>query len=383
MNKKKIVVTLHGIRTHGLWQKNITPCLARHDLIPYHIDYGWFSVFAFFFPWSREKQVREVRQQLRGILLENKEVDRISVIAHSFGTYIALAALTKDQGEIKYDRIILTGSILPQDYDWLFLLDKKWVKAVYNERATGDWVVRLARFASSSYLGKLSRLKAGDSGREQFTQKSPCLLDKYIDGDHGEAHNGLKYQRWARFIAYPFLPDDLIKVIRSEMEQLRAFVADEVDMPIEKIRVNLFAPIDGALRIVPGAHVNMQFTPELDIAIRPGHGSSGRAFSEGTVCINVKRGNNWSSNHLTVEELQKIHPSLQWVLSFPIRSEYRNKIVGVVNIDGLEDLPTVFENINSIIKCKALMMALHGAMLQQFVHILDTAFRGDKLDEDL
>jgi hypothetical protein len=32
-SRPKIVVTIHGIRTSGLWQKEITPYLAQHGLI--------------------------------------------------------------------------------------------------------------------------------------------------------------------------------------------------------------------------------------------------------------------------------------------------------------------------------------------------------------
>ena len=45
MSAPKVVVTIHGIRTRGEWQKRITPHLAAHGLVPYHIGYGWFGGF--------------------------------------------------------------------------------------------------------------------------------------------------------------------------------------------------------------------------------------------------------------------------------------------------------------------------------------------------
>ena len=54
----KIVVTLHGIRTRGEWQKQVTSHLARHGLVPYHLDYGFFGVLAFLAPWTRARRVR-------------------------------------------------------------------------------------------------------------------------------------------------------------------------------------------------------------------------------------------------------------------------------------------------------------------------------------
>ena len=41
----------------------------------------------------------------------------------------------------------------------------------------------------------ITRLKAGDSGRQPFTQKHPALLDDWLAGDHSAAHNPLRFER--------------------------------------------------------------------------------------------------------------------------------------------------------------------------------------------
>src|SRR5229473_1546880 len=46
MNKKKIVITLHGIRTTGKWQKALDTVLASSEFVPYALDYGWKSRLA-------------------------------------------------------------------------------------------------------------------------------------------------------------------------------------------------------------------------------------------------------------------------------------------------------------------------------------------------
>lgn len=375
--KSKVVVTIHGIRTRGVWQKEITPYLAQHNLIPYHIDYGWFKAIKFFFPWWREKQVQSVRRELRE-LVDKVGVNRISVITHSFGTFIALEALLRENGGLKYDRVVLTGSILPRKFNWTDLLpdNKKWVLAVYNNRATLDWVVSLAAFASHQ-LRWVSRLKAGASGRREFFQKSPFLLDHIIAGDHSEVHNPSKYEQWARFIAYPFLPNDLSAKIRIEMQQLRSTAAAIFKESPDRIRVNLFAPIDGALRIVPGATDNMLYAPEFDLQIEPGHGGTGAAFSSGNPCIVVKRSGQWSGNYLPVDELNKVHPELTWVLSFPIKSDSRKMVVGVVNVDGIGSLPAVLDDPKSE-DCQAAVLGLYLSKLQCFQRYLENAFNGER-----
>lgn len=344
-SRPKIVVTIHGIRTGGLWQKKITPYLAQHGLIPYHIDYGWFSALKFFFRPFRDRQLQNVREELRD-LIDRTGVRRVSVIAHSFGTFLVMAALESDNGELRYDRIVLTGSILPRDYDWKYVLDCKWAIAVCNVRATSDWVVGLANFVSRR-LHFISRLQAGDSGRSKFKQTLPSLLDDELIGGHSIAHNILKFEKWARFIMYPCLPDDLLRKLKTEMQALRQLAASVLEVSVDQIRINLFAPRDGALRIVPGAFDNMTYAPEFELQIEPGHGCTGMAFSECKPCIVVKNGATWSGSHLPGDELDKVHPSLKWVLSFPVTSESRGIVVGVINIDGLTNMPRALRAVTS------------------------------------
>ena len=375
IRRPRVVVTIHGIRTHGEWQKSITPYLAGHGLVPYHIDFGWFPVLKFLLPWTRERQIRAIRAELRN-LVDKVRTRRISVIAHSFGTLLAMEALLRDNGAFLYDRVVLTGSILPCDFDWQTVMSKKMVMAVRNERATADWVVRLALLASRRPLRWLSRLKAGDSGRREFTQKLPALLDDYVEGHHSETHNALKYEQWARFVAYPLLPDDVLAKVVTELQAFRQEASNILGESVVRIRANLFAPLDGSLRIVPGATDNMKYAPEFDLKIEFEHGATGEAFATGSPCIVIKRGESWTGNTLPGDELEKINPALRWVISLPLKSEARSTVVGVVNVDGLDNLPVILQNLDSD-DCKAVIMALHLGMLKRFQPCLQAGFRGD------
>lgn len=379
-NEPRVVVTIHGIQTHGEWQKNITPYLARCGLIPYHIHYGWFSVLRFLWPFSREKQVQRVRKELRD-LVDRLGARRISVIAHSFGTYLAMEALVRDNGALLYDRVVLTGSILASDFDWNRVMTiNKWVNAVRNERTTDDQVVTFARIVSNNYSRWLLRLKAGDSGRNPFLVQPATLLDDQIGGGHSETHNPLKFQRWARFIAYPCLSEDIRKKVVTEMQALRQSAASILETDPARIRINLFAPIANALRIVPGAIDNMTYAPEFELEIQPNHGATGNAYTSGNPCIVVKRGQTWSGNHLPGAELAKINPDLKWVISLPVKSAVRGTVVGVINIDGLDNIPAKLDKADSE-DCQATILALHAGMLQRFQPCLDVAFRGDELPQ--
>ena len=94
----KIVVTIHGIRTTGAWQKEITPFLASHGLIPYHINDGFFFLTRFLFKPLRERQIEAIRRELIN-LRKDTGANRISIIAHIFGAFIAMEALRRDRLE--------------------------------------------------------------------------------------------------------------------------------------------------------------------------------------------------------------------------------------------------------------------------------------------
>ena len=376
--RPRVVATIHGIQTRGVWQKNITPHLAKHGLIPYHLDFGWFDAIRFFFAPTRKAQVQRMRKELRNLVYVTG-VRRVSVIAHSFGTLIAMEALMAENGDLLYDRIVLSGSIVPVAFPWRSILgkEKRWAMAVRNERTDSDRVVSLAGFVSRR-LGWLSRLKAGPSGREPFSETSVHLIDSFIEGGHSETHNETKFERWARFLSYPVLPRDILEKVRTELQAFRLEAALLLELEASLVRVNLFAPIDGALRIVPGATDNMTYAPEFDLRIEPDHGATGTAYSRGASTIVLSDGANWSGNTLPSDELAKIHPDLRWVVALPMRSVERDAVVGVVNVDGLKKVPPLLQNAESV-DCQAAMLALHGGVLKRLAPVLESAFRGEQL----
>jgi pimeloyl-ACP methyl ester carboxylesterase len=320
----KIVVTLHGIRTRGQWQKQITPYLARHGLIPYHLDYGFFGLLSFLVPWARASRVQWLRNELRD-LMDRTGAKRVSLIAHSFGTWLALEVLEAENGNIRFDRVVLTGSIVRRDFPWgATLMRKRWIQALRNERASGDWVVRAAELFSR--LAGPIAAHAGASG---------ALAN---------------YDRWARFIAYPRLPDDHLRRVRMLVQQIRALAASKLGLDADLVRANIFVPTANALRMIPGAWDNMTWAPEHDIELELDHGSTGRAFTDGTPFSIRRLGASWTAGVLPGPEQAKLNPRLQWVLSLPIgRIVTRHDmtvardVIGVLNVDGLDSIPPLLQ----------------------------------------
>jgi pimeloyl-ACP methyl ester carboxylesterase len=344
----KIVVTLHGIRTRGQWQKQITPYLARYGLIPYHLDYGFFGVLSFLLPWTRANRVQWLRTELRD-LMDRTGAKRVSLIAHSFGTWLALEVLQAENGNVRFDRVVLTGSIVRRDFPWgSTLLRKRWLQAVRNERTTGDWVVRAAELFSR-LAGPIAP-RAGASGANGFIAPCKGMHEHRIAGGHSEVLNISNYDKWARFIAYPRLPDDHLRRVRMLVQQIRALAASQLGVDVALVRANIFVPSASALRMIPGAWDNMTWAPEHDIELELDHGSTGRAFTDGTPFSIRHRGASWSAGVLPGPEQAKLNPRLQWVLSLPIGRlvthddlTVAQDVVGVLNVDGLDSIPAMLQ----------------------------------------
>ncbi len=177
------------------------------------------------------------------------------------------------------------------------------------------------------------------------------------------------------------MPDDILNKVTAEMAALRQNVAKITNSDPTNIRVNLFAPINGVLRIVPGATENMLYVPELDIEINLGHGATGTAFKSGAPCLSVRKNYSWSGNSLPENELKKINPNLTWVLSIPVISNIRKICIGVLNIDGLNELPQELEDSTSE-QCEVMITALSYGTVNNFEPILDAAFRGKSYVEE-
>ena len=381
----KIVVTLHGIRTHGRWQKEVTPYLARHGLVPYHLDYGWFGVLSFLLPWARARRVQWLRDELRD-LVDRTGARRISVIAHSFGTWLALAALEAENGGLRYDRMVLTGSIVRRDYPWDSVIRRRgWVRAVRHERARGDRVVRLAA-AFARLAGPLAP-RAGASGAEGFIAPPPEVRETTVAGGHSEVLNIANYDRWARFIAYPQLPADHLRVVRTLVQQIRALAAAELELDPALVRANVFVPEGGTLRMLRGAWDNMTHAPEHDIVLRLDHGSTGRAFTDGTPFSIRRKARGWTAGVLPGPQQARLDPRLQWVLSLPIGRivtddgvTIARDIIGVLNVDGLDSVPAMLQTPLDP-DAKALVFAL-WASTERIRQSLARANSGEPLHDD-
>jgi hypothetical protein len=329
--------------------------------------------------------VQWLRGELRD-LMDRTGARRVSVIAHSFGTWLALEVLEAENGNLRFDRVVLTGSIVRRDFPWeATILGKRWVQAVRNERASGDWVVRAAELFAR-LAGPLAP-RAGATGALGFHQAPPGVQEHTIAGGHSEVLNIANYDKWARFIAYPRLPADHLRRVRTLVQQIRALAASQLGVDVDLVRTNIFVPSASALRMIPGAWDNMTWAPEHDIELELDHGSTGRAFTDGTPFSIRRRGASWTAGVLPGPQQAKVNPRLQWVLSLPIGRivthadlTVARDVVGVLNVDGLDSVPALLQTPGDP-TLKTLVFAL-WATTEKIRESLALANTGEPLHDD-
>ncbi|MBS0357534.1 MAG: hypothetical protein JSR83_26915 [Proteobacteria bacterium] len=199
--KESIVVLVHGIRTNAEWQGRVVKLLGDagfKNTVP--LGYGFLDACRFWFPFlTRRGPISKIARDLRRIRSDNEGVN-ISIVAHSFGTYI-LSEILKEETDIVFHRIQLCGSIINLNYRW----DK--VKAqvrgcIVNDVGTSDvWPV-LAKALSWGY---------GPSGTFGF--KRYGLTDRYIKCGHSDFFDDEHVKKYW----LPFLIDG--QVVQSEVSK--------------------------------------------------------------------------------------------------------------------------------------------------------------------
>ena len=193
--KRKIIISVHGIKTHGLWQKNIASVVSENGWIYYPLDYGYFSASQFLVPPLRRRKIKWFCDEFDRIKERFEDVIP-SVICHSNGSYIVANAL-KTYPHIKIDKLILCGSIVRRDFDWKAIFDGKQATLVRNEIGQKDIWSRLVKC--------FAWFDTGASGRKGFKQINPRLKQPNFTEFSHSSFQALGHYRnnWLPFLDTP------------------------------------------------------------------------------------------------------------------------------------------------------------------------------------
>jgi pimeloyl-ACP methyl ester carboxylesterase len=168
-----LVLLIHGIRTDATWQEKVA---AELNLLPgieaQPIGYGVFDVFRFWFPFLRTLVLRKIANKIRHATVRHRDSGaKVSVIAHSFGTY-SVFRLLNELGDFRFHRVILCGSIVSDNYPWQFV-EPRVEEPIINDCGTRDIWPPAAKALSWGY---------GATGTFGF--KSAGIRDRFHDIDH-------------------------------------------------------------------------------------------------------------------------------------------------------------------------------------------------------
>jgi len=145
-------------------------------------------------PWARLAKVRWFRETYQREFGEDAgapQREHPSIVAHSFGTYILGNALLR-YPYLRFDKVLLCGSILPCHFPWDRILERGQVQAVRHEYGRdGAWARVLGWFVPGT----------GTSGTEGFAVQHPHLEQERLDFTTGRhpfdpAH---MHEKWLPF----------------------------------------------------------------------------------------------------------------------------------------------------------------------------------------
>jgi pimeloyl-ACP methyl ester carboxylesterase len=193
---RPLVISVHGIRTRGAWQKELTSELNRAGLNHLPLDYGFFLALQLLWPGSRQRALQWFLEAYTDARNEYGNAP-ISVIAHSFGSYLVARTL-EQRPEVTFERVILCGSIVQRDYPWSsIILERKQVKEVLNDFGRLDF-----------WAGTVGWLveDAGPSGQQGFSDDAQ---QRVFQREHSEfRHSDYFYRLHYKDSWVPFLRGD-------------------------------------------------------------------------------------------------------------------------------------------------------------------------------
>ena len=219
--RRRRVLTLHGIKTRGTWQKDISAPLGEADFIVVPLDYGHFWALQLLLPWSRRKKIAWFFDQYCAARRTGEPPP--DLIAHSFGTYIAAEAMRKFP-EVCFESIVLCGAIVERHYPWDLLQQRRQCVRLWNEVGGRDWIVKLAEWT-------IRDAGASGTGAGFDSTTSGLTQNPNIHFHHSDALYPARVERlWIPFLQGKSIhPDPVVPGPRTNTRFLR-FTAGVLSM---------------------------------------------------------------------------------------------------------------------------------------------------------
>jgi hypothetical protein len=189
-----LVILVHGINTWAHWMGGVKSTLEKAGFAVAPTSYDRYGIPRFLapFPRLRRKAIERVVTNIRTAIRRHKrdtgsDPKRMSVISHSFGTYVISHILTEP--EFHWYRVIFCGSVVRNDFP--FDKAEKQFDALLNEVGTKDFLPALAASAGWDY---------GSVGSNGLNH--PLVETRW---HHGLKHSDFLTESFCRKFWVPFL----------------------------------------------------------------------------------------------------------------------------------------------------------------------------------
>jgi hypothetical protein len=224
-----VVVLIHGIRDYALWQNTIRSTLEEAGFKVEPTNYGRFNLIKFLLPiwFFRRQAIEDVWKQIR-VVAQNNRNRPISIIAHSFGTFV-VSHLMEEGFDLEFHRIIFCGSVIPYKFEFEQLQDR-FSAPIINEVGTRDIWPAVAESVTTGY---------GSAGTYGF--RRPLVRDRW---HNGAGHGYFLKADFCQKFWVPFLRNGEIVSTAEEAESPKVWLQI---LSIFKLKYILLALLAAAL----------------------------------------------------------------------------------------------------------------------------------------
>lgn len=190
----RVVAAVHGVESQGIWQMELAPLISGQGWIYQPLFFGRIRTLQLLLPWERSKHIEWFRDRFNDIRKQYGEI-RLSIIAHSYGTYIVTRTL-EIYPQIKIDELILCGSIVRTDFDWDKLVRRNQVGRIRNDYGRRDLWAGIANLVVPG---------TGPSGRDGFDREHDRLSDQEFEHYGHKSVFGYDHyvEHWIPFLKGP------------------------------------------------------------------------------------------------------------------------------------------------------------------------------------
>lgn len=195
---ERVIFLMHGIRDFGNWVDRMhdkiyglcdTDQLPRKSIKAIKEKYDYFSSLDFLLTRHRRNITRKFMDHYaEAVATFPNARERFGFVGHSHGTH-QLAQAMSEYKACRFERVVLTGSVVDRDFDWDEFVKEQRLDGLRNDVATHDYVVGLFP-AFNEQMRRVrgrKRRELGSGGLTGFTAKVANRHQQTVCGGHSMA----------------------------------------------------------------------------------------------------------------------------------------------------------------------------------------------------